>query len=190
MLASFEAKSQVFSKKISKPVSMEAIDMADVPDIHQRVRILIRALGPSGISFATQIGVNPSQINNVVGGRLSTLGWETAEKIKATFPEVDGNWLLTGLGEPFLPGRGEVGDSGNVSNVTGNFNVTQVGNKHRIKQTLGSTQHPSVQDARLTQCEADKKALEARVESLESLMAAKDVVIATKDELIAALRGK
>lgn len=79
---------------------------------------------------------NQSLFARLLGLSQSTVGtWSVrktfnAEQIKAVFPQVDGNWLLTGEGEMLLPddqGTIQVGDHHNTTqiNSTGNIETTK-----------------------------------------------------------------
>lgn len=79
---------------------------------------------------------NQSLFARLLGLSQSTVGtWSVrktfnAEQIKAVFPQVDGNWLLTGEGEMLLPddqGTIQVGGHHNTTqkNSTGNIETAQ-----------------------------------------------------------------
>ena len=74
-----------------------------------------------------------SQFAHAVGIKQSTIATWLArqnfdpDRIKRAFPQVDGNWLLTGEGNMLLPGK--VGDV----HVNGGHNTTQVNSSGDIK---------------------------------------------------------
>lgn len=73
---------------------------------------------------------NASQFAKLLGVSQSTVAtWKTRNsldywRIKAALPQVDGNWLLTGMGDMLLPGDGAKSVS-----VRGDHNTTHV-NSH------------------------------------------------------------
>lgn len=76
---------------------------------------------------------NQSLFARLLGLSQSTVGtWSVrktfnAEQIKAVFPQVDGNWLLTGEGEMLLPD-----DQGTIQ-VGGHHNTTQINSTGNIE---------------------------------------------------------
>ena len=52
------------------------------------------------------------------------------ERIKAAFPQIDGNWLLTGKGQMLLPENGK-----SSVQVNGHYNTTQITSSGNISST-------------------------------------------------------
>lgn len=70
-----------------------------------RLQELIRLLGSKSVSaFATSIGVRSTVLANMLGGRMSKPSFDTLEKIKAQYPQVNLEWLVMGTGTPLLTG--------------------------------------------------------------------------------------
>jgi len=129
--------------------------------IQSRVAQLIEMRNLNPFAFAKKIGAPPSTVSEVVGGRRSEPRATFLEKILLAFPEVSGDWLLTGQGKPFR--------SGHTATVLGNGNA--------VAQGQGATAHATLAD-----CEKELAACRAQVQGLQEL-------VASKNETIAALRG-
>lgn len=70
-------------------------------DINKRMADLISLMGMNANSFADFMGVAPTVIYNIVGGRKSKPSFELLEKIIAKVDNVNISWLIKGTGEPF-----------------------------------------------------------------------------------------
>lgn len=67
-----------------------------------RLKFLLDTLDLTQQQFATSIGVSQSAVSQIAKGKTS-LSFETIEKISSTY-HVDCNWLVHGIGEPFIQG--------------------------------------------------------------------------------------
>lgn len=76
--------------------------------MNERLRQLIQAIGISQKSFAERIKVKQAFISDIVNGRTKGFSIETLSEIAFKF-NVNLNWLLTGEGEMFLPGKSPLG---------------------------------------------------------------------------------
>lgn len=114
---------------------------------------------------------NVTQFAKLLGVRQSTVSmWKARNTldffaIKETFPQVDGNWLLTGEGEMLLPGDGT-----SAVSVKGDHNTTHV-NSHN------TTTHPTASQESGGTGQTDAKVLQTKVDYLESLLAEKERLI-------------
>ena len=54
----------------------------------------------SSSQFADRIGVQRSSVSHVLSGRNKP-GFDFIQKILVAFPEINGDWLITGLGEMY-----------------------------------------------------------------------------------------
>lgn len=81
--------------------------MSQSPSINEKVLQLIEELRLNNNSFSKRIGVAPSVIGNITGGRKGKPSFELMEKIGASFPEISMEWLVRGEGEMF---RGDVAE--------------------------------------------------------------------------------
>ncbi len=69
--------------------------------IAERIKALIDKLGMTTYQFAKEIGYERKEkIYNLVNGKTQP-GWETIEDIIERFPELNGDWLLRGVGDMF-----------------------------------------------------------------------------------------
>ncbi|MCC3157162.1 hypothetical protein LJ737_07925 [Hymenobacter sp. 15J16-1T3B] len=68
-----------------------------------RLQELVKVLGAKSVSaFAASIGVRSTVLANMLGGRMSKPSFDTLEKIKAQYPQVNLEWLVMGNGSPLL----------------------------------------------------------------------------------------
>jgi|SRR5690554_1353535 len=63
--------------------------------ISERLQMVIKMNGMTNASFADKIGVQRSSISHVLAGRNKP-SIDFIQKILATFPKVDADWLVTG----------------------------------------------------------------------------------------------
>lgn len=70
--------------------------------INERIDLVIKEMKMNKNSFSHRIGLtSATTINNIVGGRLSKPSFEILESILKTFPSIDANWLVAGIGEMY-----------------------------------------------------------------------------------------
>jgi hypothetical protein len=67
--------------------------------INERVGILIDALKLNKNSFSISIGVDPTVIHNIVGGRLTKPSFEVLEKILLSHDNINLEWFILGKGD-------------------------------------------------------------------------------------------
>ena len=72
--------------------------MSSVTEIKERIRLLISAKGLTPSKFADIIGVQRSGISHILSGRNKP-GLDVLYKILANFPDISGDWLITGEGD-------------------------------------------------------------------------------------------
>lgn len=73
-----------------------------------RLKLLADALGTSINRLEKEIGVPTSSLAAAVR-RGSRISLEIATKVKARYPHINDNWLITGVGEMFLPATQQKG---------------------------------------------------------------------------------
>ena len=79
---------------------MEFIEMKD------RIAHIIRAKNLTAAEFATQLGIQPSNISHLLSGRNNP-SLDFVKKLKETYPEYNLDWIVFGIGpmtvsEPFI----------------------------------------------------------------------------------------
>ncbi len=73
----------------------------DAMSINERFGKIIRILyGGNKRAFATDIGIAPTVVENIVGKRQGKPSFDVVEKVCA-LANVNTEWLITGRGEPF-----------------------------------------------------------------------------------------
>ena len=113
---------------------------------------------------------NQSLFARLLGLSQSTVGtWSVrktfnAEQIKAVFPQVDGNWLLTGEGEMLLPD-----DQGTIQ-VGGHHNTTQINSTGNIETTKSSDNEVITLQHTIEPLQKDNAALHALLDEKERLI--------------------
>lgn len=113
---------------------------------------------------------NQSLFARLLGLSQSTVGtWSVrktfnAEQIKAVFPQVDGNWLLTGEGEMLLPD-----DQGTIQ-VGGHHNTTQINSTGNIETTKSSDNEVITLQHAIELLQKDNAALHALLDEKERLI--------------------
>lgn len=113
---------------------------------------------------------NQSLFARLLGLSQSTVGtWSVrktfnAEQIKAVFPQVDGNWLLTGEGEMLLPD-----DQGTIQ-VGGHHNTKQINSTGNIETTKSSDNEVITLQHTIELLQKDNAALHALLDEKERLI--------------------
>jgi transcriptional regulator with XRE-family HTH domain len=74
--------------------------MSSVTEIKERIKTLISAKGLTSAKFADIIGVQRSGISHILSGRNKP-GLDVLYKILANFPDISGDWLITGEGDMY-----------------------------------------------------------------------------------------
>ena len=72
--------------------------MESADSIKERIKRIIISKGLTSSKFADIIGVQRSGISHILSGRNKP-GLELLNKILINFPEISGDWLITGEGE-------------------------------------------------------------------------------------------
>lgn len=68
-----------------------------MPNIIDRIKLIISLSGLTVNSYAQKIGVNPQTLYKYIGGRMPAV--ELLQKILSSYPDVSAEWLLMGEGE-------------------------------------------------------------------------------------------
>lgn len=113
---------------------------------------------------------NQSLFARLLGLSQSTVGtWSVrktfnAEQIKAVFPQVDGNWLLTGQGEMLLPD-----DQGTIQ-VGGHHNTTQINSTGNMETAQSIDNEAITLQHTIELLQKDNDALHALLDEKERLI--------------------
>lgn len=62
-----------------------------------RINLILRAKNITARQFAEEIGIQPSGMSHILGGRNNP-SLDFAVKVLKRYPEIDANWLLLGRG--------------------------------------------------------------------------------------------
>lgn len=65
-----------------------------------RINLLLQAKNITARQFAEEIGIQPSGMSHILGGRNNP-SLEFVSKVLRRYPEIDANWLLMGKGEMY-----------------------------------------------------------------------------------------
>lgn len=109
--------------------------------------------------FARILNLSPSTVATWVSRKTFD-----AIRIKAVFPQVDGNWLLTGEGEMLLPD-----DQGTIQ-VGGHHNTTQINSTGNIETTKSSDNEVITLQHTIELLQKDNAALHALLDEKERLI--------------------
>lgn len=109
--------------------------------------------------FARTLNLSPSTVATWVSRKTFD-----AIRIKAVFPQVDGNWLLTGQGEMLLPD-----DQGTIQ-VGGHHNTTQINSTGNIETTQGRDNEAITLQHTIELLQKDNDALHALLDEKERLI--------------------
>lgn len=149
--------------------------------INERIKFLIEALGMSVRGFSLEIGSSDTNTRNYLD-RGSKPGADYLERIVRRFDAVNGTWLLTGLGEPFLTSHPTMHNENNAS----------------VKKTKGNVQANSgqtVNNITIQDCEKDLAICRTKLEGAENeikllrqQLEIQSSLVTSKDETISALR--
>lgn len=109
--------------------------------------------------FARTLNLSPSTVATWVSRKTFD-----AIRIKAVFPQVDGNWLLTGEGEMLLPD-----DQGTIQ-VGGHHNTTQINSTGNIETAQSSDNEVITLQHTIELLQKDNAALHALLDEKERLI--------------------
>lgn len=109
--------------------------------------------------FARTLNLSPSTVATWVSRKTFD-----AMRIKAVFPQVDGNWLLTGEGEMLLPD-----DQGTIQ-VGGHHNTTQINSTGNIETAKSSDNEVIKLQHAIELLQKDNAALHALLDEKERLI--------------------
>ena len=65
-----------------------------------RINLILRAKNITARQFAEEIGIQPSGMSHILGGRNNP-SLDFVGKVLRRYPEIDANWLLLGKGEMY-----------------------------------------------------------------------------------------
>lgn len=69
-----------------------------------RINLILRAKNITARQFAEEIGIQPSGMSHIMGGRNNP-SLDFVTKVIRRYPEIDANWLLLGRGEMYTSGN-------------------------------------------------------------------------------------
>ena len=68
-----------------------------------RINLILQAKNITARQFAEEIGIQPSGMSHILGGRNNP-SLDFVAKVLRRYPEIDANWLLLGRGEMYASG--------------------------------------------------------------------------------------
>ncbi len=72
-----------------------------------RINLILRAKNITARQFAEEIGIQPSGMSHIMGGRNNP-SLDFVTKVIRRYPEIDANWLLLGKGEMYASENGRM----------------------------------------------------------------------------------
>jgi transcriptional regulator with XRE-family HTH domain len=155
--------------------------MSELP-MAERLKFLIPQLGLKVGTFARAMNVSDTNVRNYLD-RGSKPSSEFLERLVQTFDTINPAWLLTGKGEPFLPGTEPT------------QNISSPKNKGSINSTGGGTN--TINNISLDDCKRELEAVrrdaasyQREIELLKGQLDSKDALIAAKEEMLVLLRSQ
>jgi transcriptional regulator with XRE-family HTH domain len=146
--------------------------------ISERIKFLLKHYGMSARSFSRAIGVADNNTQNYISEKPALPKADFLEKVIHHFQSINPGWLLTGIGEPFLPGTATSTNTANIKNNSG------IGiNNGSATITLEACQRE------LEAVRRDAVSYQREIELLKGQLETKDNLIASKDELLNFLRS-
>ena len=91
------------------------------PTVNARLAVFIDSLGITNNGFSKRVGVVPSVIGNIIGGRLGKPSYELLEKIAITHPTLSVEWLVRGEGQMLRGAAGETECQKQLKALTGKY---------------------------------------------------------------------
>ena len=146
--------------------------MAETP-VGQRLKFLIAELSLDIRGFSKALDVSETTVRNYFN-RGSKPNAEFFEKLSNSFEGVNLNWLLSGKGEPFLPGKQP---AQNISTTKGKGNI------------VGQNITTAIGNVTLDDCKRELVSTQKEVEHLKQQLELKDALLAAKEEMLVLLRG-
>ena len=84
-----------------------------------RINLILRAKNITARQFAEEIGIQPSGMSHILGGRNNP-SLDFVTKVIRRYPEIDANWLLLGRGEMYTAGAGSSPVGNEVKDIEAN----------------------------------------------------------------------
>jgi hypothetical protein len=150
--------------------------------VNERLKFLIDALNLSARAFSAKIEVPDSNTRNYLS-KGTKLNSDYLESIASHFSHVNLGWLITGQGEPFLPGTdaNETLASYTKNNYGNNVGSNKGGTvtQHNIPDGTKSFVDPfGYQQSKIEKLESENQQLREQLQRADALAAAKDETIA------------
>jgi len=128
--------------------------------VNDRLKFLINSLNLSVRAFSTTLGVPDTNTRNYLD-KGTKLNSDYLERIAHHFKNINLIWLITGEGEPFLPGTAP----------DPNLSIK------KVKGNVVGTNHGTITHTTLPDCEKDLAAARKEIELLNSHLAEKERTI-------------
>ncbi|MGI4762935.1 MAG: hypothetical protein ACRYF0_19645 [Janthinobacterium lividum] len=131
--------------------------------------------------LARTLDISDTNIRNYIT-RDSKPSSDVIEKLVRSFPGINTAWLITGEGEPFLPGSTSI--TGGEVNYTGNNYGNNVGsnrgtiNQHTNQDATRDFIDPFGYKGKIEKLESENQQLREQLQRADALAAAKDETIA------------
>lgn len=130
----------------------------DFGEMKDRIAHIIRAKNLTAAEFATQLGIQPSNISHLLSGRNNP-SLDFVKKLKETYPEYNLDWIIMGRGpmtvsEPFVEPKPQQKPELYESAVVENENVAHqpsLFSELRVLPEISEQHQIRNEDARLKQ---------------------------------------
>lgn len=108
--------------------------------VHDRIDELIKDLGLSKNQFSLEIGTSSAMISKITKNKVN-FGVDIMQKIINRYPDINSNWLLTGVGEirkyqPFINSLGDIPNNSIDQNENRTYHINKVNYELTHKGTI------------------------------------------------------
>ena len=115
-------------EKEYQEINQPETELSRENELSERIQIIIdlKEIQPS--KFADEIGVQRSSMSHIIAGRNKP-SLDFLQKVVQRYPEININWLLSGIGEPFLKEKNEKSE-----NISTDIEVSTEFEKKKTKE--------------------------------------------------------
>jgi len=115
-------------EKEYQEINQPETELSRENELSERIQIIIDLKGIQPSKFADEIGVQRSSMSHIIAGRNKP-SLDFLQKVVQRYPEININWLLSGIGEPFLKEKNEKSE-----NISTDIEVSTEFEKKKTKE--------------------------------------------------------
>ena len=115
-------------EKEYQEINQPETELSRENELSERIQIIIDLKGIQPSKFADEIGVQRSSMSHIIAGRNKP-SLDFLQKVVQRYPEININWLISGIGEPFLKEKNEKSE-----NISTDIEVSTEFEKKKTKE--------------------------------------------------------